>query len=98
MDAVITSRVRSYFRKKILRPPQVYTNVHFCHFTDGDYCVTMTYILISFVRETLYHLTLSHCCFAPLCSIITGLALLYRTGFDLFSHTELIRLYSMANQ
>ena len=47
MDAVITSGVRIFI--KILPPPQTY--VHFCHFTNGDYCVTIPYILISFVRE-----------------------------------------------
>ena len=47
MDAVITSGVRISI--KILPPPQAY--VHFCHFTNGDYCVTILYILISFVRE-----------------------------------------------
>ena len=47
MDAVITSGVRISI--KILPPPQVY--VHFCHFTNGDYFVTIPYILISFVRE-----------------------------------------------
>ena len=47
MDAVITSRVR--ISMKILPPPQAY--VHFCHFTNSDYCVTIPYILIRFVRE-----------------------------------------------
>ena len=47
MDAVITSQVRISI--KILPPPQAY--VHFCHFTNGDYCVTIPYILISSVRE-----------------------------------------------
>ena len=47
MDAVITSGV--CISIKILQPPQAY--VHFCHFTNGDYCVTIPYILISFVQE-----------------------------------------------
>ena len=47
MDAVITSGVRIFI--KILPLPQAY--VHFCHFTNGDYCVTIPYILISFVRQ-----------------------------------------------
>ena len=47
MDAVITSGVSISI--KILPPPQAY--VHFCHFTNSNYCVTILYILISFVRE-----------------------------------------------
>jgi len=47
MDAVITSGV--HISVKIPQPPQVH--VHFCHFISGDYCITIPYILISFVRE-----------------------------------------------
>ena len=39
MDVVITSGVRVSI--KTLQPPQVY--VHFYHFTNGDYCVTIQY-------------------------------------------------------
>ena len=47
MDVVITSGV--HISVKILQPPQVH--VHFCHFISGDYCITILYILMSFVRE-----------------------------------------------
>ena len=47
MDVVITSGV--YFSAKILQPPQV--RVHFRHFINSDCCITVPYILISFVRE-----------------------------------------------
>ena len=47
MDAVITSGVHNSI--KILQPPQAH--VHFCHFVRGDYCITILYILISFVQE-----------------------------------------------
>ena len=47
MDVVITSGV--HFSAKILQPPQA--RVHFRHFINGDCCITVPYILISFVRE-----------------------------------------------
>ena len=34
---------------KILQPPRA--RVHFHHFINGDCCLTIPYILISFVRE-----------------------------------------------
>jgi len=47
MDVVITSGV--HISVKILQPPQV--RVHFWHFISGNYCITIPYILISFVQE-----------------------------------------------
>ena len=47
MDVVITSGV--HFSAKILQPPQA--RVHFRHFINGDRCLPVPYILISFVRE-----------------------------------------------
>ena len=41
--------IRSTYFCKILQPPQAH--VHFCHFISGDYCITIPYSLISFVRE-----------------------------------------------
>ena len=47
MDVVITSRV--HFSVKILQPPQA--RVHFHHFINGDCCLPVPYILISFIQE-----------------------------------------------